>query len=188
MKMASNPRPDRTRSSWLRLLPHAGHGQRYAPLEKKRTMLKINFALGLLGLTACSSLPESESSLATAVALATQQTAPTYQSTLIDLNGDQKKDAVVLLSGTEWCGTGGCTMLIFKNDRSGYSLLSRSTVTRSPIRISPVFSNGWKDLIVSTRGLDDALMQFDGAAYPGNPSMQQPATPAQLAAATTIIE
>lgn len=107
---------------------------------------------------------------------------------MIDLNGDGHEDAIVLLSGTDWCGTGGCTMLIFKNDRSGYLLLSRSTVTRSPIRVSPAITNGWKDLIVSTRGVGDALMQFDGSAYPGNPSMQQAATPAQVAAATTVIE
>lgn len=31
-----------------------------------------------------------------------------------DLNGDQIKDAVVLLQGKEWCGSGGCTMLIYQ--------------------------------------------------------------------------
>ena len=144
--------------------------------------------LVLFGLTACCSVPQSASSLATAVALVTQQVAPAYQSAMIDLNGDGQEDAVVLLSVTDWCGTGGCTMLIFKNDRSGYLLRSRSTVTRAPIRISPVVTNGWKALIVSTRGLGDALMQFDGASYPGNPSTQQAATPAQVAAATIIIE
>ena len=153
-------------------------------------MLKMKslIAFVLFGLTACSSVPQSASSLAAAVALFTQHAAPPYRSAMIDLNGDGQEDAVVLLSGTDWCGTGGCTMLIFKKDRGGYLLRSRSTVTRSPIRISPVVTNGWKDLIVSTRGLGDALMQFDGSAYPGNPSTQQAATPAQVAAATIIVE
>jgi hypothetical protein len=153
-------------------------------------MLKARplIAFVLFGLTACSSVPQSASSVASAVELVTQHAAQPYRSAMIDLNGDGQEDAIVLLSGTDWCGTGGCTLLIFKNDRSDYLLLSRSTVTRSPIRISPVVTNGWKDLIVSTRGLGDALMQFDGAAYPGNPSMQQAATPAQVAAATIILE
>ena len=153
-------------------------------------MLKTKslIALALFELTACSSVPQSASSLATAVAIVTQHAAPPYQSAMVDLNGDGQEDAVVLLSGTDWCGTGGCTMLIFKNDRGGYLLLSRSTVTRSPIRISPAVTNGWKDLIVSARGQGDTLMQFDGSAYPGNPSTQQAATPAQVAAATIIIE
>ena len=142
----------------------------------------------LFWLAACSSFSQNKSSLASAVALVTQQADTPYQSAMIDLNDDGHEDAVVLLSGTDWCGTGGCTILIFKNGRSGFSLLSRSTVTRSPIRVSPFITNGWKDLIVSTRGLDGALMQFDGSAYPGNPSTQQAAAPAQVAAATTIIE
>ncbi len=139
-------------------------------------------------LTACASAPNGTPSLSTAIALATQQDAPAYQSALIDLNHDGQEDAVVLLSGTDWCGTGGCTMLIFKNDHYTYSLLSRSTVTRSPIRVSSVATNGWKDLIVSTRGVGDAIMQFDGTAYPGNPSMQPAATSAQVAGALIIIE
>jgi type II secretory pathway pseudopilin PulG len=149
---------------------------------------KSLIATVLLGLAACSSVPRSTSSLAAAVALATEHAAQPYQSAMIDLNGDGQEDAIILLSGTDWCGTGGCTLLVFKNDRGGYSLLSRSTVTRPPIRVSPTMTNGWKDLVVSTGGIGDVLMQFDGAAYPGNPSMQSVATPAQVAAATIVVE
>jgi len=36
-----------------------------------------------------------------------------YRIAEIDLNGDKKKDALVLLQDSYWCGTGGCSMLVF---------------------------------------------------------------------------
>lgn len=40
-----------------------------------------------------------------------------YQTRLYDLNQDGIDDAVVLLSGMEWCGSGGCTLLVFRSCR-----------------------------------------------------------------------
>ncbi len=148
----------------------------------------IPASLAICGLIGCTSTAVNPSSLALAVADATLEEAASYKSAYVDLNGDGKDDAVVLLSGNNWCGSGGCTMLVFKNVSTGYALVSRSTVTREPVRVSSSVSYGWKDLIVSTKGVGDALMRFDGSAYPGNPSVERAATPEQVGLARIIIE
>src|SRR5262245_44169381 len=39
---------------------------------------------------------------------------PTFRHALIDLDGDGRPDAIVLLRSQDWCGSGGCTMLVFR--------------------------------------------------------------------------
>jgi hypothetical protein len=113
---------------------------------------------------------------------------PEFRHALIDLSGDRKSDAIVLLGGPDWCGSGGCTMLVLKADAFGYSPVSSSTVTRAPIRVSSEKRKGWRTLIVDTKGRGDVVLRFDGKAYPGNPSVQPKATAKQLKAARTILE
>jgi hypothetical protein len=125
---------------------------------------------------------DSRSQLNRAVKAATEESAAEYDYVFEDLNGDGLKDAIILLTG--WCGTGGCTMMIFKrNTTNSYSFVSRSTITETPIRVSPIKSNGWKSLIVHSKSLEggfEALMMFDGESYPLNPSVQPSANEAQL--------
>jgi hypothetical protein len=37
-----------------------------------------------------------------------------------DLKGDGTKEAIVYLSSSAWCGTGGCTLLIMARDADSY--------------------------------------------------------------------
>lgn len=92
-----------------------------------------------------------------------------------DLNGDQIKDAVVLLQGKEWCGSVGCTMLIYhaKNDHS-LSLITKTTVTNTPIYLLSTKQNGWSDLSVYSKGVGQVKFSFDGKSYPSNPSLEKP--------------
>ena len=92
-----------------------------------------------------------------------------------DLNGDQIKDAVVLLQGKEWCGSVGCTMLIYhaKNDHS-LSLITKTTVTDTPIYQLSTKQNGWSDLSVYSKGVGQVKLSFDGKSYPSNPSLEKP--------------
>ena len=105
---------------------------------------------------------------------------PSFSYALVDLNGDGQLDAVVLLRGTMWCGSGGCTMLIFRGTANGFQLVSKSTITGEPIEVLPAVAHGWRTLIVNTGGIGPVVMQFNGSRYPGNPSIQRKATPAQI--------
>lgn len=91
---------------------------------------------------------------------------PVFRHAVTDLNDDKHADAIVLLTGEHWCGSGGCTMLIFQGTPNGFKFVSRSTVTREPIRVSAGKERGWKTLIVQSKGVGDVLMPFNGTSYP----------------------
>jgi hypothetical protein len=114
--------------------------------------------------------------------------SPEFDYALADLNGDGKADAIVLLKGSAWCGSGGCTLLVFKGKQDGFEFISKSTITSEPIRVSPEKIHGWKTLIVYTGGIGDVVMRFNGAKYPLNPSVQPKATKAQVRATETVLK
>ena len=129
--------------------------------------------------------------LSDAVRKYTKEATPHFEYAVADLNGDGIPDAIVRLIGPDWCGSGGCNMVIFRGGPHGYKLVSTATVTQKPIKLSPEVQHGWHTLLVSVRGgglLPGflALMQFNGSRYPGNPSVQPRATPEQAAAATEL--
>jgi hypothetical protein len=54
----------------------------------------------------------------------------------IDLNGDGMQDAVVILSNSYWCGTGGCNMLILEGQKDKtLRLVSESSLVRPPVTV-----------------------------------------------------
>jgi len=110
---------------------------------------------------------------------------PPFRYALIDLNGDGHYDAIVLMGG-DWCGTGGCNLVVFRATSRGFSLVSASTITNEPIRVSPEKAHGWRTLIVAAKGVGNALMRFDGTRYPSNPTMQPKASQNQITAAETL--
>ena len=71
-----------------------------------------------------------------------QQNAPLdtnhrYFADTIDLNGDGIQDGVVVFSSSYWCGTGGCTMLIFEGQQDKtFRLVSETTLVRPPVTVS----------------------------------------------------
>ena len=70
-----------------------------------------------------------------------------HQTALIDLNGDGHEDASVLLQNPLYfCGTGGCTLLMFKGTTSGFQFVSRSTLIGGPVLMSDTKTLGWRDL------------------------------------------
>lgn len=85
-----------------------------------------------------------------------------------DLNDDGKKEILVATRGTYFCGSGGCTILLL--DNTGKKL-SAFTVSDYPVVISHNKSNGWKDLLIPSRGKNH-LIKYTGKAYPSNPSTQ----------------
>jgi hypothetical protein len=49
---------------------------------------------------------------------------PPFRHALTDLNADGRADAIVLLFGSDWCGCGGCNMLVFRGVRGRTRLMA----------------------------------------------------------------
>jgi len=84
-----------------------------------------------------------------------------------DLNEDGKKEIFVGLTGSYFCGSGGCTQLIL--DDQG-NLISTFSVSGYPVIIDINKTNGWKDLFIYS-GSKNRIVKFDGKTYPSNPSV-----------------
>src|SRR5436190_1567725 len=90
--------------------------------------------------------------------------------------GTKKNEAIVYLMGGEWCGSGGCTMLILASEASSFRVVTKITITRPPIRVLSSTSHGWHSIGVWVAGgriepAFEAELSFDGKSYPGNPSV-----------------
>lgn len=85
-----------------------------------------------------------------------------------NINEEPKKEIFVGLTGSYFCGSGGCTVLLLNPEGE---LITKFTVTEYPILIADTFTMGWKDLILHSQGKDH-LIKFNGKTYPSNPSIQ----------------
>ncbi|EGQ7650071.1 TPA: COG3650 family protein [Vibrio alginolyticus] len=112
------------------------------------------------------------------------QTTPNnnqYRWLTYDLNSDGNEELLVQL---DWCGSGGCTLLIFEHHEKEWRFNSRITLVQSPIMLGQQTSHGWRDLIFNVSGggakAAQHVMQYTGVSYPLNPSMAPTATPNQV--------
>ena len=77
-----------------------------------------------------------------------------YIAKFVDLNGDGRNEAVVLVSGQYWCGTGGCPLWVLTPRGRFWRMVTQAPIVRAPIRLLPSRSRGWSDL--------SAMLRFDG--------------------------
>ena len=148
-------------------------------------------ALCLATLVALRAPADQPTGLSDAIRSYTKESAlPRFQYALVDLNEDGLLDAVVLLTDRSWCGSGGCTMLIFKGSSRGFVLVSRAAISNAPIRVSADVRHGWHTLLVSVKGggitPGSVLMRFDGTQFPFNPSTQPRATQTEVDSARPL--
>lgn len=99
-----------------------------------------------------------------------------YAAAFVDLKDNGEQDAVVYLIDSKWCGSGGGSCLILAPAGTSYKVITKTTVTRLPIRVLPTKTNGWHDLAVGVAGGGiqpgyEARLRFDGSTYPGNPTV-----------------
>ena len=99
-----------------------------------------------------------------------------YSSALVDLNGDRAPEALVYLSGQNWCGSGGCNLYILQRRSGSWRLINSVTITKPPIRFLATNSRGWSDIGVYVSGGGilhgyEAVLRFNGVRYPGNPTV-----------------
>ncbi len=84
-----------------------------------------------------------------------------------DLNEDGKKEIFVGLTGSYFCGTGGCTQYILDNQGN---ILSSFSVSDYPVVIDKNKTKDWNDLFILSGG-KYRIVKFDGKKYPSNPSI-----------------
>lgn len=99
-----------------------------------------------------------------------------YDFTRIDLDGDTRRDALVMMKGPHhyWCDMNGCSMVVFKANNDSFTTVSEMFPIRGPLYVSNDTSQGWRDLIVRVSGqayakAKDVAVSFDGEGYPRNP-------------------
>lgn len=93
---------------------------------------------------------------------------------------DRNALTLVYLVGPEFCGSGGCKLLILRKAGDAYAVVGDTTVTRAPIRVLSTSTNGLPDIGVRVSGGGiiegyEAALKFNGDRYPSNPT----APPAQ---------
>jgi len=55
-----------------------------------------------------------------------------YLSATIDLDGDGQPETIVYILSSEWCGSGGCPMLILTTQNAHYRVITRTTIHDFP--------------------------------------------------------
>ena len=104
-----------------------------------------------------------------------------YRWLTYDLNGDSKEE---LFAQLDWCGSGGCTLLIFENHQDNWRFNSRVTLVKGDIRLGKSQSHGWQDLIFNVSGGGATpvkhTLSYTGVSYPLNPSVAPVANDADI--------
>lgn len=99
-----------------------------------------------------------------------------YSVAVVKLDDNPKDEIVVYVSSANWCGSGGCLLLVLQPKGSSYEVIGRTTIVRLPIRVLHTSTNGWRDIGVWVQGGGiqpgyEAALPFNGKKYPSNPSV-----------------
>ena len=91
----------------------------------------------------------------------------------VDLNGDKENEFLVGLMGPDFCGSGGCTMLVLNKEMK---VISKMTLVEYPVYVGVDLqkegSNGFKNIYLRTGKVGYVKLMWDGKSYPTNPSLQ----------------
>lgn len=95
---------------------------------------------------------------------------------VVKLGDGKTEETIVYISGQDWCGSGGCTMLVLEPVGTSFKVLGRVTIVQLPIAVLPSTHNGYPDIGVGVGGGGiqpgyEAVLSFNGKKYPGNPSV-----------------
>lgn len=86
-----------------------------------------------------------------------------------DLNNDKKNEYFIGFSNSYFCGSGGCSGYILKNDGS---VINRFTVTDFPILVTTDSSEKFYNLLMKSGGTFH-LIKMKNGKYPSNPSIEE---------------
>lgn len=100
--------------------------------------------------------------------------ALTYAHASVDLNGDGTDEVLAYVMGPMVCGSGGCNLYVLAQEGEGWRVVTRTSVTRTPVSVLTTSTNGWRDLAVSIGGggaqAGWVRLTYDGRTYPTNPT------------------
>lgn len=93
-----------------------------------------------------------------------------------DLNGDTLEDALVYLTDRDWCGSGGCTVMVFEamdeidaEEMGSYRPAAEISLMHGPVHVAKTRRGAWSDLIVEDEAGLLRRLVFDGETYPQSP-------------------
>lgn len=94
-----------------------------------------------------------------------------------DVTGDGVDDALVYLESATWCGSGGCTLLVFEAitgeddiaELGAFRPAAEISLMHGSVQIATTTTNGWSDLIVEGDAGARVALRFDGETYPASP-------------------
>ncbi len=70
-----------------------------------------------------------------------------YVYSRLDLNDDGRDEVLVYMLGSIFCGTGGCTLMLFTDSGDGLKLIDTFPITQDQVIVSTDRSHGWNNLI-----------------------------------------
>ncbi|MBD2550399.1 hypothetical protein H6G65_12550 [Microcystis elabens FACHB-917] len=92
-----------------------------------------------------------------------------YLHNRIDLDGDGRLETVAVVVGSYACSSGGCSLLIFRDNDGSLELVAENGLFQSPLTVVSNRHRGWLDFTMpaSLHGAPDGLkeLRFDGRTY-----------------------
>ncbi len=116
-----------------------------------------------------------------------KKTESPYDQAGADLNSDGRAEALVLLTGQDWCSPQGCTLAVFQPGDVGFRPVSQIVGVKAPVAAGPGSNAGWRDLIVKTGQNKIVRLQFTGGGYPFN-AAGKPDASADVAQSEVLIQ
>ena len=84
----------------------------------------------------------------------TDMDATEWQVRWADLNDDAVQDALVTVVGPDWCGSGGCTLLVFEavsgndaDELGAYRIAAEISQIHDGVTVAETTTEGWHDLV-----------------------------------------
>lgn len=98
-----------------------------------------------------------------------------FKGSAVDLNADGQDEIVARLENREFCGSGGCLLVVLRSDDGQYEAAGNITLSFLPVYIFPTKTKNWFDLGVSVRrdyvSSGVSKLPFDGQHYAENPTL-----------------
>lgn len=102
----------------------------------------------------------------------TPATDRTFIYNAVDLNDDGKNEYLVGLTGSTFCGSAGCNMLVLNNK---FGINTKMTIVQFPVYAgapgTKEVTKGYSNIYVRTKGVGFVKMAWNGSKYPTNPSL-----------------